>query len=96
MKNRQNKMTEAKRMQIDAQVQSFMDNVHKLDTISHLRTHGRGPIDCTVTISKPGWINNGKRVYAVSNSKLIRNGSYSYATLREKLTDALTKRAIKG
>ena len=96
MKNRQNKLTEDKRMQIDAQVQSFLDNVRKLDMDMHIRTHGRGPIDCTVQIKTPGYANNGKRRYAVSNSKLIRNGVYGYATLRERLTEALTARAIQG
>ena len=82
-----------KQMKIDHQVNSFMDNVRKLDEDVHRRTHGRGPIDCTVELKTPGYLNNGTRQYTVRGSKLIRNGVYGYAGLKTKLREALSKRA---
>lgn len=85
--------TAEKAMKINYMVDSFMSNVRKLDEDVHRRTHGRGAIDCTVSLKTPGYCNNGVRRYAVSGSKLIRNGVYGYAGLRTKLREALSKHA---
>ena len=65
-------------------VESFMTNVNKLDKFVHLQTHsekfGTVKLVKTATESK-----NGKRMFSVKNSTVVKNGSYTLGGLREKL-----------
>ena len=71
-------------------VASFMSNVRKLDEVYHLRTHGTGDIDGTVRLVRSAAATkNGKRLYGMSKSTLIPNRTYTFAGLRDKLSEAL-------
>ena len=65
-------------------VESFMTNVNKLDKFVHLQTHsekfGTVKLVKAATESK-----NGKRMFSVKNSTVVKNGSYTLGGLREKL-----------
>ena len=65
-------------------VESFMSNVNKLDKFVHTQTHsekfGTVKLVKAATESK-----NGKRMFSVKNSSVVKNGSYTLGRLREKL-----------
>ena len=65
-------------------VSSFLENVNKLDKFVHKQTHsekfGTVKLVKTATESK-----NGKRMFSVKNSTVVKNGSYTLGGLREKL-----------
>ena len=65
-------------------VSSFLENVNKLDKFVHKQTHsekfGTVKLVKSATESK-----NGKRMFSVKNSSVVKNGSYTLSGLREKL-----------
>ena len=65
-------------------VESFLKNVNKLDKFVHTQTHsekfGTVKLVKSATESK-----NGKRMFSVKNSTVVKNGSYTLGGLREKL-----------
>ena len=65
-------------------VKSFLENVNKLDKFVHKQTHsekfGTVKLVKAATESK-----NGKRMFSVKNSTIVKNGSYTLGGLREKL-----------
>ena len=65
-------------------VESFLKNVNKLDKFVHTQTHsekfGTVKLIKAATESK-----NGKRMFSVKNSSVVKNGSYTLGRLREKL-----------
>ena len=65
-------------------VRSFLENVNKLDKFVHKQTHsdkfGTVKLVKAATESK-----NGKRMFSVKNSTVVKNGSYTLGGLREKL-----------
>ena len=65
-------------------VESFLKNVNKLDKFVHTQTHsekfGTVKLVKSATESK-----NGKRMFSVKNSSVVKNGSYTLSGLREKL-----------
>ena len=65
-------------------VESFMSNVNKLDKFVRTETHsekfGTVKLVKAATESK-----NGKRMFSVKNSSVVKNGSYTLGGLREKL-----------
>ena len=65
-------------------VRSFLENVNKLDKFVHKQTHsekfGTVKLVKAATESK-----NGKRMFSVKNSSVVKNGSYTLSGLREKL-----------
>lgn len=65
-------------------VASFMSNVNKLDKNVHKQTHsekfGTVKLVKAATESK-----NGKRMFSVKNSTVVKSGSYTLGGLREKL-----------
>lgn len=65
-------------------VESFMTNVNKLDKFVHLQTHSEK--FGTVKLLKAAYeTKNGKRMFSVKNSPVIKSGSYSLGGLRKKL-----------
>ena len=65
-------------------VESFLKNVNKLDKVYHKQTHsekfGTVKLVKSATESK-----NGKRMFSVKNSSVVKNGSYTLSGLRAKL-----------
>ena len=65
-------------------VESFLKNVNKLDKFVHTQTHsekfGTVKLVKSATESK-----NGKRMFSVKNSSVVKNGSYTLSGLRAKL-----------
>lgn len=65
-------------------VSSFLENVNKLDKFVHKQTHsekfGTVKLVKAATESK-----NGKRMFSMKNSTVVKNGSYTLGGLREKL-----------
>ena len=65
-------------------VRSFLENVNKLDKTVHKQTHpekfGTVKLVKAATETK-----NGKRMFSVKNSTVVKNGSYTLGGLREKL-----------
>ena len=65
-------------------VEQFLKNVSKLDKFVHTQTHsekfGTVKLVKAATESK-----NGKRMFSVKNSTVVKNGSYTLGGLREKL-----------
>ena len=65
-------------------VRSFLENVNKLDKFVHTQTHsekfGTVKLVKAATESK-----NGKRMFSVKNSSVVKNGSYTLGGLRERL-----------
>lgn len=65
-------------------IRSFLENVNKLDKFVHKQTHsekfGTVKLVKAATESK-----NGKRMFSVKNSTVVKNGSYTLGGLREKL-----------
>ena len=65
-------------------IRSFLENVNKLDKTVHKQTHsekfGTVKLVKAATESK-----NGKRMFSVKNSTVVKNGSYTLGGLREKL-----------
>ena len=65
-------------------VRSFLENVNKLNKTVHKQTHsekfGTVKLVKAATESK-----NGKRMFSVKNSTVVKNGSYTLGGLREKL-----------
>lgn len=65
-------------------IRSFLENVNKLDKFVHKQTHsekfGTVKLIKAATESK-----NGKRMFSVKNSTVVKNGSYTLGGLREKL-----------
>lgn len=65
-------------------IRSFLENVNRLDKFVHTQTHsekfGTVKLVKSATESK-----NGKRMFSVKNSSVVKNGSYSLGGLREKL-----------
>lgn len=68
-------------------VRSFMSNVNKLDKFVHRQTHDE--TFGTVSLVKAAYEfgSNGKRAFSVKNSKVLKNGRYSFAGLRNKLLE---------
>ena len=65
-------------------VSSFLENVNKLDKFVHKQTHSEK--FCTVKLVKAATESkNGKRMFSVKNSTVVKNGSYTLGGLREKL-----------
>ena len=65
-------------------VESFLKNVNKLDKFVHTQTHsekfGTVKLVKSATESK-----NGKRMFSVKNSSVVKNGRYTLSGLRERL-----------
>ena len=65
-------------------VRSFLENVNKLDKFVHKQTHSEkfGTVKLVKAATET---KNGKRMFSVKNSSVVKNGSYTLGGLREKL-----------
>ena len=65
-------------------VRSFLENVNKLDKFVHKQTHSEkfGTVKLVKAATET---KNGKRMFSVKNSTVVKNGSYTLGGLREKL-----------
>ena len=65
-------------------VESFLKNVNKLDKFVHTQTHSEK--FGTVKLVKAAIESkNGKRMFSVKNSSVVKNGRYTLGGLRERL-----------
>ena len=65
-------------------VRSFLENVNKLDKTVHKQTHSEkfGTVKLVKAATET---KNGKRMFTMKNSTVVKNGSYTLGGLREKL-----------
>ena len=84
-KKEKRKMSKSeKKMKYEYQVRSFMSNVNRLDKRVHRQTHSEK--FGTVELKKAACETvNGKRVFAVKRSPVLKSGSYSFAGLQKRL-----------
>ena len=81
---KQTEMKTDSKMKHEYQVRSFMSNVNRLDKRVHRQTHSEK--FGTVELKKAACESlNGKRVFAVKRSPVLKSGSYSFAGLQKRL-----------